>query len=100
MRSMYWLCRSWGRRGTAAYLTDWVKGTVRMYTESATLNRSDTLNAVTGRSASITVDDVAGETAVSQGDAAGCRRNVVYAWMSTVCPVIQTRTVGPPAEVM
>src|SRR2546423_1206114 len=34
MRSMYWLCRSWGRRGTAAYLTDRVKGTVRMYTES------------------------------------------------------------------
>src|SRR5207237_9167453 len=81
-----------------AYLDDWVKGTVRMYTESATLNRSDKLNAVTGRSASITVDDVAGVTSVSQGDAASCRRNVVYAWMSTVLPVIQTRTTGVPVE--
>src|SRR6184192_565705 len=96
MRSMYWLCRSWGRRGTAAYLTDWVRGMVRMYTESATRYRTDTLNAVTGRSASITVDDVAGVTSVSQGDAASCRRNVVYAWMSTVLPVIQTRTTGVP----
>src|SRR6184192_3407970 len=74
IKSMYWLCRSWGRRGTAAYLTDWVRGMVRMYTESATLNRSDTLNAVTGRSASITGDDGAGETSGSQGDAASCRR--------------------------
>src|SRR6266496_3772277 len=51
-----------------------------------------------GRSASITVDDVAGVTSVSQGDAASCRRNVVYAWMSTVLPVIQMRTTGVPVE--
>src|SRR3989454_6290979 len=34
------------------YLADWVRGTVRMYTESATRKRTATLNAVTGRSAS------------------------------------------------
>src|SRR2546428_732927 len=47
-----------------------------MYTESATLKRSDTLNAVTGRSASIIVCEVAGATSVSHGEAASCRRNV------------------------
>src|SRR5690349_15035907 len=57
-----------------------------------------TLKAVTGRSASTTVDVVAGITSVSQGDAASCRSNVVYAWMSTVLPVIQTRTCGTPVE--
>src|SRR5438132_6517595 len=98
MRSMYWLCRSWGRRGTAAYLTDWVRGMVRMYTESATLKRSDTLNAVTGRSASMIVCEVAGATSVSQGEAASCRRNVVYAWMSTVLPLIVSRTIVAPLE--
>src|SRR5881296_2402574 len=69
-----------------------------MYTESATRNRTATLNAVTGRSASMMVDVVAGVTSVSQGDAASWRRNVVYAWMSTVLPVIQTRTCGTPVE--
>src|SRR3989442_459411 len=59
------------------YLSDRARGTVRMYTESATLKRSDTLNAVTGRSASMTVCDVAGATSVSHGEAASCRRNVV-----------------------
>src|SRR5437667_10340210 len=69
-----------------------------MYTESATRKRTATLNAVSGRSASTTVDVVAGVTSVSQGDAASCRRNVVYAWMSTVLPVIHTRTWGAPVE--
>src|SRR2546421_10767955 len=65
-----------------------------MNPESATRCRPATLKAVTGRSASITVDDVAGDTSVSHGDAASWRRNVVYAWMSTVLPVIQMRTTG------
>src|SRR6266704_1831463 len=56
------------------------------------------LKAVTGRSASMIVDDVAGVTSVSHGDAASCRRKVVYAWMSTVLPVIQARTIGTPTE--
>src|SRR5437870_5711254 len=69
-----------------------------MYTESATRNRTATLKAVTGRSASMMVDVVAGVTSVSQGEAASWRRNVVYAWMSTVLPVIQTRTCVTPVE--
>src|SRR5712664_3759601 len=69
-----------------------------MYTESATLKRTATLNAVTGRSASMIVEVVAGVTSVSQGDAASWRRNVVYAWMSTVLPVIQIRTAGCAVE--
>src|SRR5437867_1071248 len=69
-----------------------------MYTESATRNRTATLKAVTGRSASMMVDVVAGVTSVSQGDAASWRRNVVYAWMSTVLPVIHTRTCVTPVE--
>src|SRR5438034_6506211 len=80
------------------YLADWVRGTVRMYTESATRKRTATLNAVTGRSASMIVEVVAGITSVSQGDAASWRRNVVNAWMSTVLPVIQIRTCGRPVE--
>src|SRR2546422_7875047 len=63
-----------------------------MYTESATRKRTATLNAVTGRSASMIVEVVAGITSVSQGDAASWRRNVVNAWMSTVLPVIQIRS--------
>src|SRR2546422_8078348 len=69
-----------------------------MYTESATRKRTATLNAVTGRSASMIVEVVAGDTSVSHGDAASWRRNVVYAWMSTVVPVTQTRTAGAPLE--
>src|SRR5882762_3469029 len=69
-----------------------------MYTESATRKRTATLNAVTGRSASMIVEVVAGVTSVSQGDAASWRRNVVNAWMSTVLPVIQTRTCGFPVD--
>src|SRR2546429_6652298 len=69
-----------------------------MYTESATRKRTATLNAVTGRSASMIVEVVAGITSVSQGDAASWRRNVVNAWMSTVLPVIQIRTCGLPVE--
>src|SRR2546430_16379973 len=69
-----------------------------MYTESATLKRSDTLNAVTGRSASMIVCEVAGATSVSHGEAASCRRNVVYAWMSTVLPLIVSRTIVAPLE--
>src|SRR5438477_5659676 len=69
-----------------------------MYTESATRKRTATLNAVTGRSASMIVEVVAGITSVSQGDAASWRRNVVNAWMSTVLPVIQIRTCGRPVE--
>src|SRR5882762_10338449 len=69
-----------------------------MYTESATRKRTATLNAVTGRSASMIVEVVAGVTSVSQGDAASWRRNVVNAWMSTVLPVIQTRTCVRPVE--
>jgi len=56
------------------------------------------LKAVTGRSASMTVEVVAGVTSVSQGDAASWRKNVVNAWMSTVLPVIQIRTCGLPIE--
>src|SRR5204862_2406892 len=69
-----------------------------MYTESATRKRTATLNAVTGRSASMIVEVVAGDTSVSHGDAASWRRNVVYAWMSTVLPVIQMRTCGVAVE--
>src|SRR3989442_14127290 len=69
-----------------------------MYTESATRKRTATLNAVTGRSASMIVEVVAGITSVSHGDAASWRRNVVNAWMSTVLPVIQIRTCGRPVE--
>src|SRR6185436_12455861 len=69
-----------------------------MYTESATRYRTVTLNDVTGRSASITVCELAGVTSVNHGDAASWRRNVVYAWMSTVRPSIATRTVGAPVE--
>src|SRR5205823_12588952 len=57
-----------------------------------------TVNAVTGRSASMTVCDAAGVTSVNHGDAASCRRNVVYAWLSTVRPSMETRTEGRPAE--
>src|SRR2546422_4374068 len=69
-----------------------------MYTESATRKRTATLNAVTGRSASMIVEVVAGVTSVSQGDAASWRRKVVNAWMSTVLPVIQIRTCALPVE--
>jgi len=34
----------------AAYLTDWLRGTVRMYAESACLKLALMVNAVTGRS--------------------------------------------------
>src|SRR2546428_2977207 len=81
-----------------SYLSDCTSGTVRMYTESATRYRTVTSNSVTGRSASITVCELAGVTSVNQGDAASCRRNVVYAWMSTVRPSIAILTVGRPAE--
>jgi len=74
-----------GERATR-YLNARVSGTVWMYTESATRYRADTVNAVTGRSCSTTVWELAGITSVNQGDAASCRRNVVYAWMSTVLP--------------
>ena len=68
-----------------------------MYTESATRYRAVTLNAVTGRSCSTTVWELAGTTSVNQGEAASCRRNVVYAWMSTVLPVTVKRTAGAAA---
>ena len=48
-----------------------------MYTESATRYRTVTLNSVTGRSASLTICELAGVTSVNHGDAASCRRNVV-----------------------
>src|SRR2546430_1274903 len=60
--------------------------------------RTVTVNAVTGRSASITVCEAAGVTSVNQGDAASWRRNVVYAWMSTVRPAMATLTEGRPVE--
>src|SRR6266404_1021694 len=69
-----------------------------MYTESATRYFTVTLNSVTGRSASITVCELAGVTSVNHGDAASCRRNVVYAWISTVRPSIETLTAGAPLE--
>src|SRR6266480_5203593 len=69
-----------------------------MYTESATRYFTVTLNEVTGRSASITVCELAGVTSVNHGEAASCRRNVVYAWMSTVRPSIVTSTVDRPSE--
>src|SRR5207302_987333 len=78
------------------YLADWVRGTVRMYTESATRKRTATLNAVTGRSASMIVEVVAGITSVSHGDAASWRRNVVNAWMSTVLPLLREHRVEAP----
>ncbi len=53
---------------------------------------------MTGRSASITTCELAGVTSVNHGDAASWRRKVVYAWMSTVFPSIETRTSGLPAE--
>src|SRR5690349_24932542 len=80
------------------YLTDWTSGTVRMYTESAMRYRTVTVKAVTGRSASITVCDAAGVTSVNQADAASWRRNVVYAWISTVRPSMAIRTAGAPPE--
>src|SRR5437867_13268344 len=81
-----------------SYLSDCTSGTVRMYTESATRYRTVTSNSVTGRSASMTVCELAGVTSVNQGDAASWRRNVVYAWMSTVRPSIEMRTEGRPVE--
>src|SRR6266850_1276369 len=69
-----------------------------MYTESATRYRTVTLNDVTGRSDSITTCELAGVTSVNQGEAASWRRKVVYAWMSTVRPSIETRTSGAPVE--
>src|SRR5712691_913544 len=63
-----------------------------MYTESATRYRTVTLKDVTGRSASMTTCELAGVTSVNHGDAASWRRKVVYAWMSTVRPSIETRT--------
>src|SRR2546430_7714917 len=45
-----------------------------MYTESATRYFTVTLNSVTGRSASITVCELAGVTSVNHGDAASWRR--------------------------
>src|SRR5882762_10489909 len=39
-----------------------------------------------------------GVTSVNHGDAASWRRKVVYAWMSTVRPSIETRTSGAPVE--
>src|SRR5216117_3649924 len=55
MSSITWLCRSCGSKAMR-YLADWVRGTVRMYTESATRNRTATLKAVTGRSASTVIE--------------------------------------------
>src|SRR5467141_1170337 len=69
-----------------------------MYTESATRYRTVTLKDVTGRSASMTTCELAGMTSVNHGDAASWRRKVVYAWMSTVRPSIETRTSGAPVE--
>src|SRR5262245_8927291 len=46
------------------------------------------LNAVIGRSFSTTVWAETGVTSVIQGDASSWRRNLVYAWMSTVRPLM------------
>src|SRR5258705_274941 len=69
-----------------------------MYTESATRYRTVTLKDVTGRSDSMTTCELAGVTSVNHGDAASWRRKVVYAWMSTVRPSIDTFTSGAPVE--
>ena len=61
----------------AAYLTDWLRGTVRMYAESAWRYVARMVNAVTGRSFSTTVWADTGVTSVIQGDASSCRRNRV-----------------------
>src|SRR6266511_187356 len=97
-RARIWPRWSVGKPRAMGYLTDWTSGTVRMYTESATRYRTVTLKPVTGRSASITTCELAGVTSMNHGDAASCRRNVVYAWMSTVRPEIATRTIGAPRE--
>src|SRR3990170_1999557 len=96
--AMIWPRWSVGKPKAMGYLTDWTSGTVRMYTESATRYRTVTSKDVTGRSDSITVCELAGMTSVNQGDAASWRRNVVYAWMSTVRPVIETSTTGAATE--
>src|ERR1051325_6472670 len=81
------------------YLTDSTSGTLRMYSESARLYRRVMLNSVTGRSCSMTVVARVAVTSVIHGDAASWRRNVVYAWMSTVRPSIDTRvSVAEPAS--
>src|SRR6266536_6393198 len=45
------------------------------------------VNAVSGRSFSTIVWAATGVTSVIQGEASSCRRNRVYAWMSTVRPL-------------
>src|ERR671912_2267396 len=78
----------------ADYLTDWLRGTVRMYAESAWRYVARMVNAVTGRSFSITVWAETGVTSVIQGEASSWRRNRVYAWMSTVRPFTLKTTGG------
>src|SRR5215207_2287722 len=76
------------------YLTEWLRGTVLMYAESAWRNVARMMNAVTGRSFSITVWAETGVTSTIQGDASSWRRNRVYAWMSTVRPFTSNCTGG------
>ena len=57
------------RRPWRAYLTDWLRGTVRMYAESAWRYVARMVNAVTGRSFSTTVCAETGVTSVIQGEA-------------------------------
>ena len=61
----------------ARYLTDWLRGTVRMYAESAWRYVARMVNAVTGRSFSTTVCADTGMTSVIHGDASSWRRNRV-----------------------
>ena len=50
------------------------------------------VNAVTGRSFSTTVWADTGVTSMIQGEASSWRRNRVYAWMSTVRPMMLKAT--------
>jgi hypothetical protein len=59
------------------YLTDWLRGTVLMYAESAMRYVARMVNAVTGRSFSTTVWADTGNTSVIQGEASSCRSNRV-----------------------
>src|SRR5690606_28048534 len=87
--------------GGHRYLTDSLRGTVRMYAESARSKVARIPKAVTARSFSTTVSADRAVTPVSQGDASSSRRNRVKAWMSTVRPSMSTsvRRTGtaPPA---
>jgi len=59
----------WDERAMGAYLIDWLRGTVRMYAESAWRYVARMMNAVTGRSFSTIVCAETGVTSEIQGEA-------------------------------